>query len=53
MRAGLDLVDTTIAAMDNEKDPRCLLLAFEVTQVSFHLMRNLIVIKTTETVVAG
>jgi hypothetical protein len=31
--AGLDLVDYTVVAMENETDPRCLLTALQCVQV--------------------
>jgi hypothetical protein len=33
-KAGVNLMEGCIAAIDGEKDPRCLLLAFELVQVT-------------------
>lgn len=44
MLAGLDLVDYTVVAMENETDPRCLLTALQCVQVSCTLIGALWVV---------
>ena len=40
VECGVDLLQGVIAAIDGEKDPRCLLLSFQLTQLVIQVYEN-------------